>query len=136
MNLPLTALLLVMLLLVWLFIRRRASTAEKKPEPSTTARRENSPFHAVSIQFASNACMAAREMEGRRFLSSAAPRLPLPDCNVLECNCRFVHHPDRRTGRDRRSPFGPGGFGGGTGSFETEKRQGGDRRRRRDEDKA
>ena len=134
MSLSATALLLVILLLVWLFIRHRASSAARKPEPPTTARRKNTAYHAVSIHYASNACMAAREMEGRRFLATAAPRLPLPGCNVLECSCRFVHHEDRRTGKDRRSPFGPGGFGGGTGSFETEKRQGGDRRRRRDDD--
>jgi hypothetical protein len=78
--------------------------------------------------------MAAREIDGRRFLATAAPRLPLPDCNALECNCRFIHHEDRRSGKERRSPFGPGGFGGGTGSFKTEQRQGGDRRKRRDDD--
>ena len=128
MNMPVTALLLVLLLLVWLFIRRRQATATPKAKKAVPVSHKSTAYHAVSIKFESNACGAARELEGRRFLSSAAPRLPLPDCDVLECSCRFIHHKDRRTGHDRRSPFGPSGFGGGTGSFEQEQRKGRDRR--------
>ncbi len=124
------AFILVALLLAWLLIRRRsASAVEKQESAPPPVSHKSTEFHAVSIRFESNACKAARQMEGRRFLSSAAPRLPLPECDVLECNCRFIHHKDRRTGRDRRSPFGPGGMGGGTGRFEQEQRKGGDRRK-------
>ena len=135
MNLPVAGLVLVLLLLIWLFIRRRQE-AEKKTEkkPAQRVSQKSTAFHAVSIKFASNACKAARDLEGRRFLSSAAPRLPLPECDVLECNCRFVHHKDRRTGKDRRSPFGPGGFGGTSGRYEQEQREGRDRRRSEDEE--
>lgn len=130
MNLPVTLISLVLLLLLWLFIRRRASAtkAGTKPVNPVDARRENTPYHAVSIRFSSNACHAAREIEGHRFLSSAAPRLPLPDCDASECSCRFAHHKDRRSGRDRRSPFPATGFGGGSGVFQKERRDGRDRR--------
>ncbi|MDJ0905483.1 MAG: hypothetical protein QNI96_05645 [Woeseiaceae bacterium] len=135
MSLNTWAFILVALLLVWLLVRRRNASAAKKAESAAPrVSQESTRFHAVSIRFESNACKAARAMEGRRFLSNAAPRLPLPECDVLECNCRFVHHKDRRTGRDRRSPFGPGGIGGGTGRFEQEQRKGGDRRRSRNEE--
>ena len=73
-------------------------------------------------------------MIGRRFLSSAATKLPLPGCDVLECNCRFVHHKDRRLGHDRRSAFRPGGFSSGTGRFEAEQRKSKERRTGKDED--
>jgi len=133
MNLPTLALILVLLLLVWLFIRRRAASKDKtRPAPKTKS--ENSAYHAVSIKFTGNACEAAREIEGRRFLSSAAPRIPLPDCDVLDCSCRFVHHKDRRSRQDRRSPFGPGGIGGSTGKYAKEQREGNDRRKSDDED--
>ena len=82
-----------------------------------------SEFHAVSLKATGNACDAAKAMMGRRFLSAAAPKLPLPECDVLECRCRFTHHKDRRSGKDRRSPFGAGSFGGGTGSHERERRE-------------
>jgi hypothetical protein len=122
----------VVLLLVWLFLRRRGNQAE----PAETAVEDStqSTYHAVSIKFDRNACEAAKEMGGRRFLSSAAPRLPLPECDVLECNCRFAHHEDRRSSKDRRSPFAAAGFGGGTGSFEKERRERSDRRQDADLD--
>ena len=115
------------LLLVWLFLRRR-NVAKEKEAPPPTSRPANTAYHAVSIKFGERACDAAREMSGRRFLSSAAPRLPLADCDSAECSCRFVHHNDRRRGKDRRSPFAAGGFGGGTGSFQQERRERPDRR--------
>ena len=119
----------VLLLIVWLFIRHRGNS-EKKQAPTPPEDTGNSAYHAVSIKFDKNACSAAKEMEGRRFLSSAAPRLPLPGCSGLECRCHFVHHKDRRAPRDRRSPFAAAGFGGGsTGSFQKERRERSDRRK-------
>ena len=135
MNFSLTALILVALLIAWLLIRRRQ---QAKAEDSASVSRltaENTTYHAVSIKFATNACQAAKEMEGRRFLSTAAPKLPLPDCDAAECSCRFVHHKDRRSGKDRRSPFGAPGFGTTTGRFKTDQRAGKDRRAGADEDR-
>jgi hypothetical protein len=130
MSLNTLVIIVVFLLLIWLLVRRRNASNARKVEPAAPrVSQESSEFHAVSIRFESNACKAAREMEGRRFLSTAAPRLPLPGCEVLECKCRFLHHKDRRSGRDRRSPFGPGGIGGGTGKFEQEQRQSQGRRK-------
>ena len=122
----------VVLLLAWLFLRRRGNKTE--PTETTVEDSTKSAYHAVSIKFDRNACEAAQKMSGRRFLSSAAPRLPLPECDVLECNCRFTHHEDRRSSKDRRSPFAAAGFGGGTGSFEKERREKPDRRQDADLD--
>jgi len=128
MNLPLVLLLLVLLLAVWIFIRARRSGSTPSQGELVTAERKSSAYHAVSIKVGNQACEAAEKMVGRRFLSTAAPRLPLPGCDVLECGCRFVHHKDRRSGKDRRSPFSPAGYGAGTGSFQQELRTGKDRR--------
>ena len=127
MQLALTG-IVVVLLVAWFFLHRRNRTApsqesERIDESGGTA------YHAVSIKFDANACEAAKAMSGRRFLSSAAPRLPLPECNVLDCRCRFAHHEDRRSGKDRRSPFAAAGFRGGSGSFDRERRQSAGRRR-------
>ena len=130
MQLMLLGIVLV-LLIVWLYLRQRkyaaeANTPDNKTDSGKTA------YHAVSIKFEANACDAAKAMTGRRFLASAAPRLPLPDCNVLECRCRFAHHDDRRSGQDRRSPFGARGYSpSGSGSFEQERRE--NRGRRKDD---
>ncbi len=130
----LTVVILVVLLGAWLVVRKRRKGAAEAPRPAAMRRKESTEYHAVSIKFDAKACNAAKALEGRRFLATAAPKLPLPDCDVLDCKCRFVHHKDRRTGKDRRSPFGGGGFGAGTGRFDSEQRAGKDRRADRDED--
>jgi hypothetical protein len=134
MNTVLLLVLVVVLVVAWLFVRRQGEVETTRPEPVKRPGRKNSPFHAVSIAFEQHACNAAKELAGRRFLSSAAPRLPLPECDVLECKCRFKHYDDRRSGKDRRNPFSPSGVSAATGKFEAEKRQGRDRRREDDDD--
>ena len=124
----------VVLLILWLFARRRGQS-ESPPEPATPKRTGNTTYHAVSLKIdAQRACDAAKEMTGRRFLSNAAPRLPLAGCDVLECRCRFTHHKDRRTGKDRRSPFVTSGYSGTSGSFKTERRERRERRKEADLD--
>lgn len=122
-----------LLLIVWLFVRHRSKTAEVQ-EPASLTDTSRTAYHAVSIKFDTHACEAAKEMDGRRFLSNAAPRLPLPDCNALDCRCRFLHHKDRRARSNRRSPFSGTGYSGGTGSFKKERRERSDRRKDADLD--
>lgn len=120
---PLTIVLILLLLAAswWLLRQRRANSAEDA-KPNVRGTSANTRFHAVSIKIGSRGCKAAKDMVGRRFLATAAPKLPLPGCDILDCNCKFAHHQDRRSRKDRRSPFPPSGLGGGTGSFETEQR--------------
>jgi len=120
----------IVLLLALLFVMRRKSAASnRRPEmPQRETDQSDTQFHAVSLSYASGACAAAKIMEGRRFLSGTAPRIPLPDCDVLECKCRFVHHKDRRKGDDRRNPYLRTFGGTNTGSFREEQRKSRDRR--------
>lgn len=121
--------ILGLLAAVWWLLRLRRKAAAEDATAAARPSPAKSQFHAVSITYPGPACDAAKNMNGRRFLATAAPRLPLPKCDVLDCKCRFTHHKDRRAGRDRRSPFGPGGIGGGTGAFDREQREGSDRRK-------
>ncbi len=120
---------IAVLALVFFFIRRSGPAPEKRPAAARPAKASSTTaFHAVSIKFASSACSAAKSLEGKRFLSSAAPRIPLPDCDELECKCRFVHYSDRREDDDRRNPY-RAGIAGETGKHAQEQRQGPDRRK-------
>ncbi len=119
---------LLVLAVAWLIIRLRRDKAEMTGKSAAEVKSLN-PFNAVAIKYSENACDAAKAMTGRRFLSSAAPRLPLPECDFLECRCQFALHDDRRSGSDRRSPFAPAGSPGATGSFEKERRENIDRRK-------
>lgn len=69
--------------------------------------RANSPrtFRAVTIVPARPACKLVRRHMQTRYLTNEAPRLPLSGCHVGQCNCRYMHHEDRRV-EDRRNPFG------------------------------
>jgi hypothetical protein len=123
---------LLVLTIAWLFVRVRQNKAATKAKSQPSAK-DSGAFHAVAIKYSENACDAAKAMTGRRFLSNAAPRLPLPDCNFLECGCKFAHYDDRRKVRDRRSPFAPAGPTGVTGSFQKERRDKTDRRKKGDQ---
>ena len=61
------------------------------------------PFHAVSIEPLQGGCIAAKSIMEKRFLSEGTPSLPLAKCDATQCQCRYIHHSDRRSGaRDRR----------------------------------
>lgn len=124
----------VLFLVAMLFVLRRKKTpGGKRPdEQRPNSSSGDLSFHAVSIVYAQGACKAAVQLEGRRFLSSAAPKLPLTECDVLECKCRFSHHQDRREAEDRRNPYmhNFGGVGSGTGRHTQEQRDKDDRRKK------
>jgi hypothetical protein len=122
-------LLVVGLLIAWLFYRQGLDKPEeRKDRRLSPAQKDRARYHAVSIKPGAYACSAANDIAGQRFLATEAPNLPLPGCDAAECECHFAHHDDRRTGKDRRSPFTPGGLPAATGTFAGERRKGKDRR--------
>jgi hypothetical protein len=129
MDVVLSLLIVAVLLGLLYLVRTKRSNDNQRPPVTPRAQAAaDTKFHAVSIVFAKNACQAAINMEGRRFLSGAAPKLPLPACDGLECKCRFAHHKDRRHGDDRRNPYLQQFGGGDTGKHQQEQRTSGDRR--------
>ena|ERR1700761_3639472 len=78
--------------------------AARKPGTDGVPRRPQLPkrWHAVCVDAKPLSCTAAHDVRGRRFLSSEAPSLPLPECgNRTSCPCTYRHHEDRR-GKQRR----------------------------------
>jgi hypothetical protein len=72
---------------------QKASRGEARP----------SSYRAVEIRCSEDACEAAKAERGKRYLSKAAPMLPLSECDKREgCACRYRHHEDRRGKEDRR----------------------------------
>ncbi len=104
-------LLVLLVVVAGLFIywkgHARPRPQQYKVGEHRSARRQASsaaqPYAAVSIAPCANACMAAWEIQGQRFLIRKAPRLPLPDCDAPSCSCEFQAYDDRRTPGDRRS---------------------------------
>ncbi len=129
MDLPILVLILALLLAIAWLMRKRAESADSGSRTNLRRKDGKTEFHSVSISFSKNACAAAEDLSGRRFLATTAPTLPLPECDADECACRFEHHEDRRSGKDRRNPFSPGVLGSGTSADQSDHRDGTDRRK-------
>jgi hypothetical protein len=120
--------ILLIAVVTFLKMRSRAPVLTDPGTPGTAAAaRLKTDFHAVSIRPGVFACKAARELEGQRFLSDLAPRIPLAECDASDCTCRFAHHSDRRAGDDRRTPYPPA-LGLDPGSIGSDQRGERDRR--------
>lgn len=75
---------------------------ESKLQPLKTHK-----FHSVSIVNSGFCCEQTTAIAGKRFLSKDAPEIPMADCTVTNCQCRYQHHEDRRQlGNERRVGFG------------------------------
>jgi len=90
-----------------LFNRAKALFGKSEPEAKPApAKKPANAWHAVAVVPGPRACDAARRLRGQRFLSREAPALPLKDCQVAGCTCRYEHHDDRRTGPRRAQELG------------------------------
>lgn len=63
------------------------------------------PYQSVRIKTRLGACNPAIALQDQVFLASEAPPLPLTECDVEQCACRYIYLDDRRQ-EDRRTPFG------------------------------
>ena len=84
-----TAILILMLLvaggiIAWLWWPRARLARHVEAD------RKFTPYRCVSIRYGTKACQAVKRLEGKRFLSAEAPSLPLLDCEVEHCRCRYV----------------------------------------------
>jgi hypothetical protein len=97
---------IALLLLLAILFRLRLARAVSQDERHWDRRASlgaNHPFHAVSIGPAPGSCAVAQSMRSQRYLSEEAPSLPLVNCTASQCQCRYMHYPDRRSvTRDRR----------------------------------
>jgi hypothetical protein len=102
MNNGLYVLILIAVVLIWIYSKRSKTKSASKNKHSTKAIKREQDFRGISIQICPQACAAAKELRDKRVLTSQAPMLPLADCNVSDCTCKYVHHNDRRSQEDRR----------------------------------
>jgi hypothetical protein len=90
-----------------LFKRARALFGRETPEAAPAElRKAQARFHAVTIAPGARACKEARALQGQRFLSREAPKLPLKNCGTPQCECHYEHYDDRRKGHRRAHDLG------------------------------
>jgi len=132
-NSVLIVIVIVAMVGAYAVYRKRQIGTNVRPDQSASqknVRKGDSTYYAVSLKFSTTACQAAIDMNGRRFLSGAAPKIPLRGCDSIECKCRFVHHEDRRSEEDRRSVYGQEIGISKAAQLADEKRASGERRTR------
>jgi hypothetical protein len=78
------------------------SVADAEVPPTSGSQRRQ--WHAVEVVAGNGACKAASAWTGCRLLSRAAPRLPLAECDVARCTCKYRHFGDRRHADRRGHP--------------------------------
>ena len=84
---------------------RRIALPFARSEKAYPMRR--SPYRATSIASGGSTCSAVKRLLHVKFLDldDRIPALPVVGCNIGYCNCKYVHHADRRESHmDRRSP--------------------------------
>lgn len=125
------ALLIVAMVLT---LARYSGRGERKSTPTPAARRgatsirQQTRWRAVKIAPGLFACDAAQKLDDRVFLASESPHLPLDSCARADCECKYIHLDDRRSGGDRRIDFGS--LGAYLPQNQSERRRGADRRGR------
>jgi hypothetical protein len=85
----------------WLH-RKRVQAEVRFSGRTVQAYRVTNPYHGVSIKAGPGCHQTAQKYGSRRFLAGEVPPLPAPTCSVEACECRYVHHEDRRDKYDRR----------------------------------
>jgi hypothetical protein len=99
------------LAVVVLMRAKSGDTIKNRPSRNSKANKTplvpRNPYRATSIVFDVDSCDAVKAIGGKCFLDveRLSPRLPLPDCNLSTCNCKYARHEDRReSDDDRRHP--------------------------------
>lgn len=97
MGLLLLFFVIIAAIAAYLWYRQKMAAPAEAPPPSNR-------FLSVTIHSRANACEAVRALASTRFLAKEAPRLPLEDCTVSNCQCRYEHYDDRRDEDRREAP--------------------------------
>ena len=93
------------LLLAKLLSRRPPGVRSARSAPEE-GERVHTRWRAVRVAPGLICCDAVSKLDGQVFLSRLSPRLPLDECDVADCRCKYVHLEDRRSGGDRRAALG------------------------------
>ena len=82
--------------------QRKSDTEGRTDAEAKTDSDEDTRWRSVKVAPGAAHCEYASILSGKVFLLSEAPPLPLVNCNEANCNCRYIHLDDRRSGIDRR----------------------------------
>lgn len=97
--------IVALLIAGWFFLyKKNAGSQMDKHRVSKRGIIRHGKYHCVTIHSGKHACEAVKKLQDKRILSSEAPSLPLSACDTEQCQCKYLHHEERRAG-ERRGIF-------------------------------
>jgi len=90
------AVLLLVIFNIFSIEHRKTTHQHPQKNRSHLPHQQENPYHAVSIEFGSNACSVVQTIKDKYFLTNEAPLIPLQGCGSTGCHCKYKHHDDRR----------------------------------------
>ena len=94
---------IVALIALALWLRRGAKRPPSRVASVRDVKQPSSKYRCVELQFESDACVAVKQFEAKRFLPGEVPPIPVTGCDAVRCACRYAYHNDRRH-THRRNP--------------------------------
>jgi hypothetical protein len=84
--------------------KKATSVVKKTHSDQNSNSLTKNPYRAISIVSRKSSCAAVKAIGTKRFLveDGDIPQLPLSDCDVLKCPCKYAHYEDRRDDDDPR----------------------------------
>jgi hypothetical protein len=83
--------------------------AKKRSSSQVSASNPINPYRATAILCGENSCDDVKAISGTRFpdAEKRIPLIPLANCDIPKCSCKYEHYVDRRNTQDiRRAPPG------------------------------
>ena len=96
--------ILILLPVIWLWLHYSKADSSRKNTELRSPHIKKQTYHGVTIHQCAAACGNVLSLNGKRFLASEAPSLPVFGCTAKECTCIYEHHKDRRSDIQRRIP--------------------------------
>ena len=102
------AVVILLVMFIWVAANKRAESRLKRSlEKMADVALFQPQFKCVVISPCRNSCRRVIEYSTKPILLKNAPLLPLIGCDAAACECSFIQHEDRRTGKDRRHNEAP-----------------------------
>ena len=85
---------------------KRSARSDEPVEPAAAAAEPPRHLAVEVIPNPGKCCAAVKAIAGQRLLVDRAPPLPLADCDLGSCQCRYQQYDDRRTDLRRDADVG------------------------------
>jgi hypothetical protein len=104
MNVTLITVAIALVFAIFYGYRQYKRAAIRKRFAQNQTKFENSKYRCAIIETGLFTCRAVKKIANQPILLDYAPVLPLPTCDISQCDCKYIRRNDRRQD-ERRTPY-------------------------------